>query len=876
MLTPSSNRILLAGSCLSWIALAVGPAQAVDDLRLGDAVAPTFESITLVVDADRGDYTGSAHVELRVHQRTSRFRFHAEDMKLSSIELRSAGESQEAIELVAEQGKIGLVEVSTKTPLEPGDYQLDIAFSNDFGTRAVGLYRVEQDGRGYLFTQFEANEAREAFPCWDEPEFKIPYQVTLVVPPGHLAVSNTPIENETTHGSEKTVVFRRTKPLPSYLLAMATGPLETVDVPGMSIPGRVVTVHGQSQLAGTAAELAPPVLAALEEWFDRKYPYEKLDFIAVPEYAHGAMENPGAITFLSSLLLHDPKSTSVSSRQRLARVMAHEMAHMWFGDLVTMKWWDDLWLNESFADWMGDKISDQVFPKYRIAIGERKDVQEIMSRDAWPSAEAIHQPFDATDDALENIGTQYNKGKAVLGMFERWVGPENFREGVRSYIESHAWGNATSADLWEALAKTSEHDVPGAMATFLDQPGLPLVAVETQPDGRIQLTQKRFLNFGVDAPAQLWQVPVTLKYSDGKTTRTAAVLLREETQMVSLEGGVPPVWIFPDADGVGYYRWSVPAPMLMQLATAGAEAMNASERIAFIGNLGALLDSGAIRGDDYVRAVAHLGSDSDPMVLIALTSALEKTRIAFVPDELSKPFAAYVRRTLAPALERFGIDKRPGESEDVSLLRPTLVEWLGKYGMDEAVLAHATQTAQAYVANPEGVDPALAETALQLSALRGDRALWEDYRERFETARTPNERSRYLSALGEFADSLLVEENLRYSLAGPLRAQEVLQLTRPLDDSERGRDRLYRWLTENYSEIVARIPPPRAPFLPRMAGGCELERVEAAREFFGDPERMLPGTAETLAKVSDQVKDCAGLRQREGAAVAVHLNELAQ
>ena len=876
-----SRRMALAGVFMSLcIPLTSGrPADAAESLRLGDDVAPTFEAVSLVLDADQKSYTGTVHVELRVKQRTSHFRFHAEEMKLEKILLRRAGTGTKSpqIDVDAKEGKIGLVDIATKTPLEPGNYVLDVDFSNDFGTRAVGLYRVEQDGHGYLFTQFEATEAREAFPCWDEPAFKIPYQMTLVIPAGHMAVSNTPVENETTQGSTKTVVFRKTKPLPSYLLAIATGPFETVDIPGMSIPGRVVTVQGQSHLAGTAVQVAPPILAALEKWFDRKYPYEKLDLIAVPEYAHGAMENPGAITFLASALLHDPASTSPSSRSSLARITAHEMAHMWFGDLVTMAWWDDLWLNESFADWMGDKISNQVFPEYRIALGEQQSVQEIMSRDAWPSAEAIHQSFEADDDPFENLGTQYNKGKAVLGMFERWVGPEQFRKGVLHYIQSHAWGNATSADLWQALSKTSGNDVASAMATFLDQPGVPYVSAELQLDGRVKLTQRRFLNDGVEAPAQLWQVPVTLKYSDGKSTRTAKVLLREPSQILSLESDGPLAWVIPDVDAAGYYRWSVPPPMLVQLASSGAKSMNPSERIGFIGNLGALLDAGAVRGDDYLRAVAHFGSDSDPMVLLSLPDALEEMKVAFIPDELSGVFAAYVRSTLQPALDRIGLDKKPGETDDVSLLRPKLMEWLGKYGQDSAVIAHATQLAKTYVENPAGVDPALAGISLRLSALNGDQALWNDYRERFETAVTPAERSRYLLALSEFTDSVLVEENLRYALEGPLRAQEVLQITRALNDTDRGRERLYRWLTENYSAIVARIPPPRAGFLPRMAAaGCDPQRLEAARVFFSEPDHAVPGTTESLAKVSDQVKDCVHLRQRESAAVTAYLNGLAE
>jgi len=304
--------------------------------------------------------------------------------------------------------------------------------------------------------------------------------------------------------------------------------------------------------------------------------------------------------------------------------------------------------------------------------------------------------------------------------------------------------------------------------------------------------------------------------------------------------------------------------------------MNPRERIGFIGNLGSLLDTGAVRGDEYMKAVAQFGSETDAVVLRSLASSLENLRTAFIPDDLLDEFAVYVQKTLRPAFERYGFDQQPGETEDVSLLRPTLLEWLGIQGKDESVLAHGTRIAQAYMANPAKVDPSIAGISLQLSAVHGDRALWNDYRERFEKAETPAERSRYLLALSEFTDPELVEEKLRYALSGPLRAQEVMQLTRALGDTEEGRDRLYRWITENYDAIVARIPPPRLISLPRIAaGGCDAERLEAARAFFAEENHQVPGTVEAFAKVSDQVRDCVDLRQREGAAVAAYLNSLA-
>lgn len=852
------------------IALAASAARAQDDLRLGQDVVPTFESVRLEVDADQTRYSGSVRVELSVRERTSVFRFHALDMELGRLSLRgSAGE----IAVQHQSGEIGVVTVTAATPLEPGDHVLEIDFANELGTQAVGLYRMEQDGAGYVFTQFEADDAREAFPCWDEPAFKIPYQLTLVVPEAHQAFTNTPVEKETVAGGQRTVVFQRTKPLPSYLLAIATGPLETVEIPGMSIPGRVVVPKGQTALAAFAVETTPPILAAHEAWFGQKYPFEKLDLIAVPEYWPGAMENPGAITYAASLLLLNSQTASVAQRRTLVRVTAHELAHMWFGDLVTMQWWDDLWLNESFADWLGDKIAHQTYPEYELELTELQPVQGVMAGDSRPSAQAIRRTVLPTDNLMENVGTQYNKGKAVLGMFETWVGPEAFRRGVLDYLAKHAWGNASAADLWIALSKVSGNDITSAMETFLVQPGLPVVSAEVTLDGTVQLKQERFLTHGMLAPEQKWQVPVTLRYSDGKSTRTRTVLLSEESQAVHLESDGPLVWLHPDADARGYYRWQLPPVMLAALANH-SQNLTARERIGLLGNLSAMLDAGTLHGDDYLRAVSQFAAEPEPLVLSSVVSALTKVKIAFVPEGHEAAFAQYVRRTLGPAYERFGFDRKPSEAEAVSLFRPQLVAWLGDEGQDEAVLARAQETARRYLADPASVDPSLVSTVVTLSALGGDRALFDIYRQRFEEAKIPSDRTRFLAALGAFRDPALVEDALRYAVEGPLRPQELFTVGQNIGQTARGRDRMWRWITENFAMLEKRLPAEFIGFLPFFANGCEAERLEAARAFFSEPAHVRPGTQTSLAKVSDGVQSCTGLREREGAAALAYLNQL--
>jgi alanyl aminopeptidase len=342
--------------------------------RLGNDVVPVSQAIVLELDPRQPDYKGSVAIVVDVKRPVRSFRFHAESIDLGEITLTRPGSSSKPIRLTptTELSVEGQVEVTAAREIPKGRALLRIDFRNDFDTRANGLYRLKVAGAWYAFTQFEAIDAREAFPCWDEPAFKIPYQMTVTVPSADVAIANTPVESVVETAESRTTVFKTTRPLPSYLLAVATGPFELVAIPGTSIPMRVITTKGQSGLTGEAIALTPPILAALERYFGSRHPYEKLDLLAVPEYWYGAMENPGAITFVDRLLLLDPETVDDAARESLAVVTAHEIAHMWFGDLVTMAWWDDLWLNESFASWMEDKITQEVFPQFNVLIDQLK------------------------------------------------------------------------------------------------------------------------------------------------------------------------------------------------------------------------------------------------------------------------------------------------------------------------------------------------------------------------------------------------------------------------------------------------------------------------------------------------------------------------
>ena len=835
--------------------------------RLGTDVVPVFEAIRLTADARKPDYTGSVRIELDVRKPVSAFSLHARDIEVSSVSLTGpAG----AVDVRHGGGDRGRLDLATASPLRPGRHVLEIEFSNEYDTQATGLYKVVVGGDAYLFTQFEADDARQAFPCWDEPAFKIPYEMTVVVPEADQAVSNTLPVSDTVKDGQRTVVFGRTKPLPSYLLALATGPLEFVPIPGMSVPGRVVTVKGASAMAGEAVRTTPPVLAALERYFGRPYPYEKLDLIAVPEFWPGAMENAGAVTFRDTVLLLDSRGASAAERRLLVEISAHELAHMWFGDLVTMEWWDDLWLNESFASWMGNKVSAETFPEFGTQVEAMAGTQFAMSTDARLSTRAIRQPVSSLDNLLQSADElAYQKGQAVLAMVETWVGPEVFRRGVLDYLTAHEWRNAVAADLWNALSRAAGKDVAGVMATFLDQPGVPLVTVDAVEGNRVRLSQRRFANQGVSPPATTWRIPVALKYETGGAMRTRVVLLSGPSDTVTLEG--PVAWVHPNADERGYYRWSVPAATRRAIAEGGERVMSVRERVGFVGNASALLDAGSLRGDEFLELLLPFARDPEPPVVAAVLDSLQKVKRAFVTPDLETTFAGYVRRLLAPSLERIGMERRAGEAEGVSLLRPDLLLWLGRDGRDPAVLAYAAKVTAAYLNDPAGADPSIAGVALKLRALSGDRALFDEYRRRLEAATVPADRERFLTALGYFRAPELVEEALRFAAAGPLRPQEMFEIPQAVGTAVAEEARPYRFVTENYEAIRAKLPPMFLVFMTHFANGCSEERARQASAFFSEAPHSVPGTDKEMAKVAEGVRDCASLRSREGAVVEAYL-----
>ena len=722
-----------------------------------------------------------------------------------------------------------------------------------------------------MFTQFEDIDAREAFPCWDEPEFKIPWQLTLHVPKDLVAVSNTPIEHHERTDGWQTVKFSESPPMPSYLVALAVGPMDYVPIEGMSVPGGIYTPKGQSHLTALAIDATPGILRRLEEYFDEPYPYKKLDFIAIPEYWFGAMENPGAVTFLDNLLLLDSDSAGVGDRSTLVRVIAHELAHMWFGDLVTMRWWDDLWLNESFADWLGDKVADELYPQYEIAANELGIILAVMDIDSLPSSPPIRRVIKSTDDVTLGLGTAYNKGKSVLAMFEQYVGKENFRRGVLKHIDRNRWGNATSEDLWQALTDATAPGLADAIQTFITQSGLPLVRFEKTGDQQFRISQKQFTPFGVEADDRLWQVPVALRYSDGESEYSKMVMLTGESTVVDLIDDVAITWIFPNANQLGYYRWAMAPPAIRALPVGADGSLTAPERIGMLSNIEALMNAGAMDAGEYLDVLARFDSERRPSVLSEVVTRLVQVRLTFVNDDLTDSFGLYAESLLLAALEQIGIQPVDGEPEPVSALRPQLLLRLGQYANNEAVIEYARGVTEDYLELGESTDEALTEAALRVAALDGEQMLFERYKHGFENPETPRQREIFLSGMASFTNPKVLAAGLNYSLTDALRPNEVRNFMFWATRDPRSEDQVFDWALEHFAQLKEIYPENLIGSMPWLADGCSAARIEKAQEFFVKPENQGPSTDVQLARVSERVGNCVRLREREGEAAAAYL-----
>lgn len=835
-------------------ALAMGAANA-NEFVIEKLAKPSSQQVSLTLDPSQDTFTGMTEISLEVLKPTKYIELNGVAYAVKMAQLLG----DENCDLNNEMLKTGKVKFSCDEQIQPGKYTLKVDFSAPYNRQSVGLYKTLDQGTPYLFTQFEMSDARRAFPVFDEPSYKIPFQLTITAPTSQKVYSNTPELKAIVNGDMTTHYFDKTPPIPSYLVAMAVGPFEELDIKGMPIPGRVITPQGKIHLAQYAKENMPKVLGALEAYFGIPYVYKKLDSVAVPEFPFGAMENSGLVTYREDILLVDLAAATRSKKQRNVSIIAHELAHQWYGNLVTMKWWNDLWLSEAFASWMAAKITKQLNPEFESHLDLPQN--NVMALDARLSTKPIRKPIKTEADIMDGLGLAYSKGSSVLAMVENWIGEDAFQKGIQSYLKEFSYKNAEAADLWEALGKASNKDVASVLKSFIEQSSFPLVKV-TQQGSKVTISQSRFVNAGVDAPEQLWNVPVAIKYGAGDKVKTANVLLNKQSQTLDLD--FEPEWIYPDQGALGYYRWVMDDAQFSALVKKAPSVLSDRERLALLSATDALLDAGVISAAKLMQTLEVFVSDSHPRVANAALGYLVSQQRTFKDDSNKDLWPEFIRGAVTPAAKKYGLEAKAGEDGAIAQLRAAVVSRLGFDGEDQNVINKAKEQTQVYLNDPQKVDPYLAGTYLTLAAFHGDKALLDQFMTTFKTTKDPQVRTNMLAAMGFFGKPELQKAVLAYSLTDEVTASDMRTILSGQSYTDERQALFIDWVYSNYDKVTASLPPFFIPNLPYFTtASCDAESLATTKTFFNEKVADVAGYARTLSKLEESTNDCIALKTRE-------------
>jgi len=850
-------------------------------LRLPNTARPTGYVLDLSIDPGNSTFRGAVDVAVRLDERTSYLWMNARGLKIAKASARAGGAS---VGVTATPRGEEFLGVAFDRPVGPGNLALHLEYTGTVDeTSTQGLFRQKSGDDWYAFSMFESTDARRAFPCFDEPSYKTPWQLTLRIPKGTSAVSNTPIESEKDGpGSTRVVAFKTTKPLPSYLVALGVGPFDYVDAGRAGLnktPIRIVTPRGRAAQARYAAATTGPLLEALEAYFGMAFPYEKLDHVAVPQTVNfGAEENAGMITWSESVLLASPAEETIRLRRQQSDWNAHEMAHQWFGDLVTMAWWDDVWLNESFATWMADRTLTEWKPEWNKDVDRVTDRSAVMGLDSLVSSRKIRQEIGSPDDIVNAFDPiSYQKGAAVLSMFESWIGKDKFRDGVRKYLAAHPYGNATSKDFLQAIETASFPGVAAAFSTFLDQAGVPLIRVGVSCDGgkpSLSLSQKRFLPVGTPGSADTaWRVPVCSR--GGAPAARGCGLLTEASGTLPAPTAGCPSWLLANDGERGYYRVLYEGDLLRKLLDVADTELTVAERVGILRDVDALAVGGAVPMADALALVPRFAdSPSREIVQATIRIAADVKDAHLLPADLKPNYARFLTKTYGARAHQLGFAPKPGEDEDTQLLRGSLVPYLAREGSDPELQAEARRRALAWLEDRSVIEPSMAGAVLEAAAAHGDRALFDRFKAALGAAREQRDRRRLYAALAVFPDPQLVAEAYGLYLAPATEAREADTLFFAGFDEDETAPVAWKFTTDNYEAILAKMPPFTTGYLPHAGGSfCDADRRRDVEEFFRTRVDRLPGGKRTLAQVLEKIDLCIAARAAQEPSVRAFLKE---
>lgn len=833
--------------------------------RLPRTVVPHKYRIRLEPRLEEATFSGSETIDVTVEAPTDEIVLNSAEIEIVSAQLTNGSTTIGASPRYDE--KMERVTLALEDTVEPGPWELQIDFNGTLNDKLRGFYRskfTDVDGNEQYIatTQFESTDARRAFPCWDEPDFKATFETTLVVPSDLMAITNTAEVARQDLGDGRTEIrFAETMKMSTYLVAFIVGPFEAtepVDVDG--VPTRVVAPRGKLHLADYALECAQFCFRYLRDYYGIPYPGDKLDHIAIPDFAFGAMENVGAITYRETALLLDPAKASQAEKLRVLDVIGHEIAHQWFGNLVTMRWWEGIWLNEAFASFMEMKATDARRPEWKrwltFSAVERPWAMEVDHLTTTRPVEfEVRSPEEADQmfDALT-----YGKGSSVLRMIEQFIGEDAFRRGVGNYLRRHAYGNTVTADLWAGLDEASEWPVSQIMDTWILQGGYPQVDVSLA-DGRLRLGQRRFLAIPDETDTTLWKVPLKIRGMAADGPFELSYLLEDAEATVEVPGGVE--WVIANAGGSGFYRVSYSDHLLAALVENLA-SLDATERYVLLYDVFAFAQAGQTEMAKVLELVHAFSEETEQAIWQLVFRILGWVHHHLVADEHLDRYAAWVRSVVGPLVDRLGRRARPDDTDLQRRLRGQAMATLGALGDDAETIEWARTTVSAHLEGGDVDDPELLTAALGVVAAHGDADTHTAFMKRYQESMDPQEQQRFLRALTAFDDAELGREVIDATLDGRIRNQDGSWVCGSLFGNRRAGGDLWREVRTRWQECVDVFPP--MTFRRLIEGISALSRPDVAADvkaFFA--ETPVPTADKAVAQNLELLDANLAARERE-------------
>ncbi len=878
---------LLAASC--GAAFAAGT-EAVPQGRLPGWAVPQSYNIAFKVDPAQQDFSGTTQIKVKLSKASNHVWLDGSELRVSRASVTDAAGKTSAATYVQADPKTGVVRVDFGRTLQPQQITLAFDYTAPLNAQLQGLYKVTAKGQPYAMTQMEPISARYAFPSFDEPGIKTPFEISLTIPEGDTGVANTQQIGQVPAGAGwKTLTFAPTLPLPTYLVAFAVGPWSMLDAPAITpdafrsqpLPLRGIAAAGEAPRMKHVLGETPSIIHALENYYGFGYPFGKLDLLAAPDFAAGAMENAGLVTFRDWLLLLDKDSPARNVRGSF-NVTAHELAHQWTGDTVTLAWWNDIWLNEAFATWMQQKVTMEVHPEYRADLDRVRGAQGAMANDSLVSARKIRQPITGNGDIMTAFdGITYQKGASVIGMFENYVGDKTFQKGMRAYIQAHKFGNATASDLVDAIASAAGKGArfKQAFNSFLNQSGVPYVQTRLQQQGGktvLQLSQSRYLPVGSSGnPQRTWGVPVCVRYGTADGSKVACDLLDKASGSMLLAGASDPTWIMPNANASGYYRFSLGQHELSAL-TAHVAQLSDTEQLAYADAINASFRHGDLDAGAALAALKPLTGSKIREVATAPLGLLEWINTYEArTDAQHARLADWVKAAYLPRLQQLGYQRKAGESDDDALLRSTLATALAfDFKLPAVRAALLAQGEAALKRQPNGrlnllaANPDLLGQALGVAVQQQGKPAVDALIAEIPQTSDPALRNGMLAGLAATDDPALATEVRNFALTKPVKVGEMSMLLSGGRDTSAQRAALWNWFTAHYDQVLARTGSFAGGALPRLAAGgsCSMPAVARVNAFFKPRQKDAAGIDRGLAQTSESIQLCSALRAKQGAA----------